>query len=450
MEKIAKLKKATYHLWAFVFSKLISSVGNSVYAFGMSLYILESTGSATGFAINLLCGTIPRTIFSPVAGLAADRFSKKVIVLTSQSFSIFIVMALLLHSYFFELNIWAIYVTTACLSVSSMFTSVTFTSSIANLIDEERIQKAIAFNQTSVSISTIGGPMLGGFLYGMSTMSIFLIIHMASFMIAIVLEATMNFKLFTNKDDQDHASTEGLLKSLKGGYDYIRQQRLLWTVLCTALIINFFSAVVVIGMPFIAIEQLEIKPAHFGVIEGAFSVGIFLASLYLSVRKEFQYPLLIVKRGIIFISIIILSFIYPLMLDMSYVLTVVSFVVLSVLYGITNSLINTPIGVIFQKHTKEAYRGRVFGMMETMAQALSPISIILFGFLFDTIGALFTIIPTSIMMFSVIVYLLRHKVIVQHHPNYEPKWQDTFKHIQNKLTPLYARMLVHTKNRFRQ
>lgn len=50
-----RMKRATYHLYTFTVSKLISTFGSSVYAFGISLYVLMLTGSAASFAINLIC-----------------------------------------------------------------------------------------------------------------------------------------------------------------------------------------------------------------------------------------------------------------------------------------------------------------------------------------------------------------------------------------------------------
>ncbi|WP_347177998.1 hypothetical protein [Sporosarcina thermotolerans] len=44
MSEVLKLKRATYHLWTFTISKLISSFGAQVYAFAVSFYILQLTG----------------------------------------------------------------------------------------------------------------------------------------------------------------------------------------------------------------------------------------------------------------------------------------------------------------------------------------------------------------------------------------------------------------------
>ena len=84
MEESLKVKKATYQLWTFTISKIISTLGANVLAFGISLYILKMTGSATSFAMNMVCSILPRVLLASIVGLMADRYSKKMIILLSQ------------------------------------------------------------------------------------------------------------------------------------------------------------------------------------------------------------------------------------------------------------------------------------------------------------------------------------------------------------------------------
>src|SRR5690606_567164 len=113
MNEAAKLRQATYHLYTFTISKLIATFGSSVYAFGISLYVLALTGSAASFAINLICSILPRTLLAPFAGYVADNYPKKAVVLLSQSASILSVGGLLLYSMSNGLSLTAIYIATA-------------------------------------------------------------------------------------------------------------------------------------------------------------------------------------------------------------------------------------------------------------------------------------------------------------------------------------------------
>ena len=210
MEEVLKLKKATYHLWTFTISKLISSFGAQVYAFAISFYILQVTGSATSFAMNLICNILPRTLVAPFAGYVADKYSRKTIVITAQIASSFAIAGLLAISLNYGLSLGAIYTTTVVLSIASTFSGITFSSSITGLVDEARIQKAMSMNQMSISFAAIGSPAIGGLLYGTVSMPVFLIMYMTASIIAVILESTMNFKLFAKRKEVVDGETKGI------------------------------------------------------------------------------------------------------------------------------------------------------------------------------------------------------------------------------------------------
>ncbi|MCD5323185.1 MULTISPECIES: MFS transporter [Pontibacillus] len=401
-----KHRKATYHLWTFAMSKLISSFGSSVYGFGMSLYILNVTGSATGFAINLLCNTLPRAILAPFAGTLADRKSKKKIVLISQGGASVIVLSLLGFSFIQELYVSAIYTTTALLSICSTFTSITLTSSITQLFNQEKLQKAMAFQQASISLSTIGGPIVGGALFGLFSMKVFLLIHISSYIIAILLEATMNFTLYRK---QPFSKPSPFRQSLLEGLRYVKSNENLLRLFCTGLVVNFFAVSLVVGLPFIAVEKLRIQSAHFGIIEGTFAAGMLVTSIYFSIRKSFRSPLLLTKWGIVVASFIMVMTTLPLFIPLSYGGNVSFYMVIGLIYGITLTFVNTPLGVLLQNVIEDEVKGRVFGILEMMAQGLSPLGMIIYGLALDTIGPGWSIIPSSFCMTAFTLLLLNQK-----------------------------------------
>lgn len=418
MSEAMRVKRATYHLYTFTISKLISTFGSSVYAFGISLYVLALTGSAASFAINLICSILPRSLMAPFAGYAADKYSKKAIVILSQVASMLAVAGLLLYSLMNGLSLLAIYTTTALLSVSSMFTSVTFSSSIANLIDPDRIQRAMGFNQSAISIATIGGPVIGGILFGFVSMNVFLLIQVAAYALAVLLESTMNFKLFTVRLEKEMTEAKKtMLTEMKEGFSYLKSNRVIMVIVTTAIGINFFFSSLMIGLPFIAVQQLQVEARHFGMIEAMIAVGMLAASIYFSVTKEVRFPLQFAKRGILGMSVLLAGMGVPLVVGMSYGMTVVYFLILMLLFGITNVFVNTPIGVMMQKDVEEEYRGRVFGILESMAMAMMPLGYLLFGLLYDLVPAQYVVGVSSLCLIALTNYLMRPSVLKEAHPD---------------------------------
>ncbi|PSL28828.1 transmembrane secretion effector [Planomicrobium soli] len=429
MNQAAKIRQATFHLYTFTISKLISTFGSSVYTFGISLYVLSLTGSAASFAINLICSILPRSLIAPFAGYAADSYSKKKLVILSQVASVLAVAGLLTYSLAFGLSLVAIYITTALVSASSMFTGVTFTSSIANLIDPDRIQKAMGFNQSAMSIATIGGPVIGGMLFGFVSMNVFLAIQIAAYAVAVLLESTMNFKLFTNAELKDESEKQSMISSMKEGAAYLKTNRVIMVIVTTAVGLNFFFSALMIGLPFIAVQQLEIESVHFGIIEGTIAAGMLIASIYFAMRKEVEFPLLFSKRAILVMSFLLSAIALPLVLNFSYVLNVGYLIALMFVFGASNVCVNTPIGVMMQKDVDEKYRGRVFGILDSLCMAMMPVGYLLFGLLYDMVPAQFIVVGSSLCLIVMTLYMMRPSVIKEAYPELDksvpsqPKFQ---------------------------
>ncbi len=412
-----KLKRATYHLWTFTISKLIASFGAQVYAFAISFYILQMTGSATNFATNLICSILPRAIMAPFAGYVADRYSRKTIVISAQIATTLAIGGLLTVSIVSGLSLPAIYTTTVILSITSTFSGVAFTSSITGLVDEKRIQKAMSMNQMSISFAAIASPAVGGLLYGTVSMPVFLMIYMAASTTAVILESTMNFKLFAKrKEVVEGEPKETMLQSMKAGFSYLKLQSVLMTIIWISLVINFLFGAFQVGYSFILIEKMKMASTHFGFTEGAHAVGMVVMSIYLSVRKELKYPLLVGKWGIVSMGIVMGAVALPLLLQMPYNGLFAFYTVLMFSFGVLVIFVNTPIQVMMQKMIDDDYKGRVFSILETMAIALMPLGMVLFGFLYDVLPAQWILLTSSAFLILIVLIMARPSVVRKAHP----------------------------------
>ncbi|THE13255.1 MFS transporter [Bacillus timonensis] len=422
MNEQQKLKRATYHLFTFTISKIISSFGAQVYAFAISFYILQLTGSATSFATNLICNLLPRALVAPIAGYAADKYSRKKIVIISQLVTTLAIVGLLLVSMTYGLSLLAIYTTTVVLSIATSFTGVTFTSSVTGLVDEDRIQRAMSLNQISMSFAAIGSPAVGGLLYGTVSMEVFLEMYIAASVLAVLLESTMNFNLFSKrkaKEEQDQKET--MWQSMKAGIGYLKTKQVLMTMIWISLIINFLFGAFEVGYSFILIEKLKLASQHFGFTQGAFAVGMLLFSIYFSIRKEVKFPFLVSKRGIIGLGIIMGAMAIPLMISLSYWSIFAYYFIAMFTFGATIIVVNTPIQVMMQKMIDDDFKGRVFSILESMAVALMPLGMIIFGYLYDVMPGQYILITSAVVLIGVVLVLARPSVVRDAHPELKEK-----------------------------
>lgn len=422
MEQQLKIRRATYHLWTFATSKIISSFGAQVYAFAVSLYILKLTGSATNFALNLICSVLPRTLLAPVAGYAADNFSRKKIVILAQIGTSCALLGLLIVNHFFGLSLVALYMTTCLLSIASTFSSVAFSSSITGLVDEKRIQRAMSLNQMSISLAAIGSPIVGGVLYAIISLREFLLIYLAASIIAVILESTMNFGLFAKRQERkEDAKRESFFENMKAGIAYIRQQKVILTIMSIALVTNFLLSSNQVGFSYILIEKLNIASEYYGMTEAAAAIGMLLFSIYFSVAKELKYPVLVAKYGILAMAVLNMALAFPLLLPLSYLGNVVFYIVIMFAFGCIAMVVNTPIGVMMQKTIDDDYKGRAFSVLETISMGLMPVGTILFGLLYDLFPAQWILAVSSLLLIIFVLSTARTSIIYMAHPELAQK-----------------------------
>src|SRR5690606_7363850 len=106
----------------------------------------------------------------------------------------------------------------------------------------------------------------------------------------------------------------------------------------------------------------------------------------------------------------------PLMISMSYTVILVYYMVLMFSFGSILMVVNTPIQVMMQKQVDDEYKGRVFSILETMAVALMPLGMVIYGVLYDVLPAQWVLIASALVLIAIVLYLARPSVIRQAHP----------------------------------
>jgi MFS transporter, DHA3 family, macrolide efflux protein len=109
----------------------------------------------------------------------------------------------------------------------------------------------------------------------------------------------------------------------------------------------------------------------------------------------------------------------PLVVTLSYFGIVSFYMVVMFSFGVTMVFVNTPIGVMMQKRIDEEYRGRVFGILETMAMALTPLGMVIFGLLYDIVPAQWVLFGSSTILLLTVLYMLRPSIMKEAHPELE-------------------------------
>jgi len=326
-------------------------------------------------------------LLSPIAGVLADRWNRKRIIVTTESLSALVLFGLLLYSLQAPLHTVHYIFASVLLTSLSTFLSVTLSSSLPRLVQEKELQRGNALFSTIQSTSTITAPLVAGLLIASVSITQFLVLPFLLFASAAWWNSRLRF-LAVDTSLLATTDTPSFVTEFKEGYRYLFRQPVLTTLVLMAIVLNFFFVAFEILLPIILLDRLQFTPFRFGLVESALGAGLLVASLLLAL------PRFTVKRPLrtIFESLFLIASCYalPALALLGYVpstlLLLPFFMVLLFIDGMLVLRMNIPLQLIVQKQTDPAYLGRVIGVLESVAMAMMPIGTLLFGLLSDHVS----------------------------------------------------------------
>ena len=220
-------------LW---FGQLISTVGSGMTAFALGVYVYQRTNSATDFALIFLAGMLPRVIFSPIAGVLADRFDRRRIMIISDlgamiGSGIAFVLAAAGH-----LETWQVYLVTAVTSAFSALRVPAYTATAGALVPKKQHGRVGGMIQLNDAIGQVIAPMAAGALISAFHMTNVLFIDLITFVVSLITLFIVVFPVMTHNTERRGS----FIKDIKYGWDYLVARPGLMGLLVVFVIGNFF------------------------------------------------------------------------------------------------------------------------------------------------------------------------------------------------------------------
>lgn len=143
-------------------AQIISLLGSGVTTVGLAIFAYQLTGGASATAVignALFLRILAFLIFSQPAGVIADRFSRKKMLIAAD-----VLRFGLLALFPLITEIWQIYTLIFLINAVTAFFTPTFEASIPEIVGEEQYVKAISYSRVAVDIEAFAAPALAGLL----------------------------------------------------------------------------------------------------------------------------------------------------------------------------------------------------------------------------------------------------------------------------------------------
>lgn len=295
-----------------VIGQIISLFGNAIQRFSMSLYLLEFTGSTAVFANILAISTIPYILFAPIAGRLSDNVNRKKIMVYLDLFCSVLIGGyafILLRGRDSELIVGAVMF---LLSICYTLYGPAVTSSIPQIVEEEKLTSANGIINQVGSIVNFVGPILAGILYGLVGIKLIVIINAVSFLLSAIMEMFLDIPDIVKVADEHEVNIDNKkvyneeisctkedkvlsinfirqsFVDMKNSFIYLKREKkvVLGIIASYALCNIFLVPILSIVAPYFINIMLGLPSQVYGIVEGICVLGMILGGLWISVKPK--------------------------------------------------------------------------------------------------------------------------------------------------------------------
>ncbi len=260
----------------------ISLMGTWMQHTAMSWLVYRLTGSAMVLGLIGFTSQIPMFLFSPLAGVYADRMSRYRLVIATQSCAMIQALTLAFLTLTGMLEIWHLFVLSFFLGMINAFDMPIRQSFIVELLESKAdLGNAIALNSFLFNGARLVGPSVAGFLIGITSEGTCFLINGISFL--GVLLALLSMRIASRELPKTKGS---LAYDLKKGFTYVRSFMPIRYILLNLAFMSFIGMPYAVLLPVFAKDILGGGPQTLGLLMASSGLGAIAGALFLASRKS--------------------------------------------------------------------------------------------------------------------------------------------------------------------
>lgn len=384
--------------------QLVSQIGSQAFFIPMMFWVKHATGSATLMGLLMMAANLPAVILGPIGGTFADRYSRRRIMIFCDVLNGIAVLTLAILMFTApnarETILISLFIVSIVVAIAGSFFRPAITAAIPDIVPKTKIAAANSLNQSSVQIATFVGQGAGGVLFQLLGAPLLFLIDGITYLFSAVSEFFITIpQAIPGKSPKWQETLNSFKTDTVEGFRYLWQRKGMRTLFAAATFLNFFGMPFLVLFPFYVEDFLNVGADWFGFLLAACGVGSLLGYTLagtIQISGKTRSKLLITSLilmslgfaglGMIFVPLIALTLVF--------------------LQGLLSGFFNINVMTILQITTSSEIRGRVFGLLSTLAGGLAPIALGLSGIVADLTGhnipLIFMVCGASLVTLSVI------------------------------------------------
>lgn len=349
--------------------ELISSIGSGMTAFALSVYVYQTTGSATYVSLITLLAYLPTVLLSPLGGVLADRYDRRLLMIIGDLFS-----GLGLAYVLWNIQTGSDSMLPICIGVTfnAVFVALlepSFRATITELLTEEEYARASGMVQIAGNAKFLISPALAGILLAVADIRLILLIDIGTFLITVTTVAIVRKSV--GKAVKTERQSIG--REMRLGFAEINKSKGIRILIILMSFVCFFVGILqTLTSPMVlAVSNAETV----GFMESLCAVGMLLGSVFigiLGIKNNFSTVLCVAG---------ILSGIFIALTGVNKSIFVTGAGIF--LFFLALPFMNTSADVLIRKNIPNELQGRVWGIISLLSQTGTVLAYALSGVLAD-------------------------------------------------------------------
>ena len=383
----------------FLVSQCITLFGSALVQMAIIWYVTLQTSSGVWVAAFTGCSYLPQFLISFVAGVWADRHSRKKLIIGADSLialATFLMVLVLPQITDRTVILYGLLVMSVIRSLGSGVQTPAVNAVIPQLVPEEQIMRFNGMNATMQAVVQFAAPAAAGALLTINTLSSTLIIDIVTAIVGIGL-----FSAVMIPKQKIQSSGTSVYKDLIIGIQYTRSDKLIGKVLAV------YGHFIFLCVPAGFLSQLFVSRVfgetywHLTAVELAGFIGMVAGGLLMSTWGGFRSRVTTLSAGLIAFG--------SLAIGMGSSKQFILYLALMVIYGVAITMVQTATTTLIQEKAEITMQGRVFGLLGAMYSGFLPIGMAIFGPMADKIPLQWIMIGSGIALIILSIFVGTNK-----------------------------------------
>lgn len=375
---MGKNKKWKSQFIVVALGQAISMLGSQGVQFALIWWLAEKTSSPLMLGISGIVAYLPMSLFSPIAGIAADRYNRKFISIFSDMTMGMIALIYAVLLFFLDLPVWTVFVMLCVRGIGSTFQQPAIQSIIPQLVPKDQLVKTNGWMQLLNSGSFLLGPVIGASLYAIFPMSVVLMSDVVGAILASVALAVVKIpKLEKTENEKQRFVTE-----IKEGLQVFREDKKLFYIVIAEALCMFFYAPLSSFYPLMTSDYFDLSTMYGSAVELSFAIGMIVSSLLFSSVLKVERKIRVSFIGLLGMGIasVICGVIPPVYIGWFF------FAASCMCLGVAENVHTIPLTAYIQETVAPKKMGRAFSVLTLISSVPMPVGLLFSSPIAEKVG----------------------------------------------------------------